>query len=132
MDRSGLLRTTYRINAAATFASGLGLLAAGHVLAPLFAVPAAALWTVGAAFLPFAAWIWFISRRPQLRRGEAALAGLLDGTYALASFVALAELWPQMTASLRLAVALLAAPVAIFAAVELSSAFRLRASPAIA
>jgi len=70
----------------ATLASGLGLLAFGHLLAPLFAVPAAALWAVGAFFLPFASWIWIISRRPQLRRGEAALAGVLDGTYALASF----------------------------------------------
>ena len=132
MDRTALLRATYRVNAAATLASGLGLLALGHVLAPLFAVPAAALWGLGAFFLPFAAWIWFISRRPQLRRGEAALAGLLDGTYALASFVLLAELWPAMTVELRIAVALVAAPVALFAAVELSSALHLRGSPAAA
>jgi len=32
------------------------------------------------------------------------LAGVLDGTHALASFVALAELWPHMTAELRIAV----------------------------
>jgi hypothetical protein len=35
-----------------------------------------------------------------------------------------------MTAELRVAVALIAAPVALFAAVELSSALRLRGSPA--
>jgi len=132
MDPSALLRLTYRVNAIATFASALGLLSAGHLLAPVFAVPAAALWAVGAAFVPFAAWIWLISRRPQLRSSEAAVAGSLDGMYALASFVALLETWPSMTPELRLAVAALAFPVAIFATVELSSAVRLRASPAAA
>ena len=130
MDRSALLRVTYRVNAAATLATGLGLLAAGHVLAPVFAVPAVALWAVGAAFLPFATWIWWISRRPRLRPGEAGMAGFLDGAYALGSFVALAEMWSSMTTELRLAVAVVGAPVALFAAVELSSALRLRASPA--
>ncbi len=130
MDRTSLLRTTYRINAAATLACGLGLVAAGHVLAPIFAVPAVALWGLGAAFLPFAAWIWSASRRPQLLWTEAAVASVLDGTYALASFAALAAFWPQMTLELRIAVALVAAPVALFAAVELSSALRLRGSPA--
>jgi len=61
------------------------------LLSPLFAVPAIALWALGAFFLPFAAWVFAISRRPILRRGEAAVAGVLDGVYALASFVALAE-----------------------------------------
>jgi hypothetical protein len=132
MDRTSLLRNTYRLNAAATLACGLGLLAAGHLLAPIFAVPAAALWTVGALFLPFAAWIWSISRRARLQWSEAAIAGALDGTYALASFVALAELWPRMTPELRIAVALVAAPVALAAIVELTSALRLRSSPAAA
>jgi len=132
MDRTSLLRTTYRINAAATLVCGLGLLAAGHLLAPLFAVPAAALWGLGAFFLPFAAWIWSISRREQLRWSEAAIAGLLDGAYALVSFVALAESWTRMTPELRIAIALVAAPVALFAAAELGSALRLRSSPAVA
>jgi len=132
MDCTSLLRTTYRINAAMTLACGLGLLAAGHVLAPMFAVPAQALWGVGAFFLPFVAWMWSISRRRQLHWREAALAGVLDGTYALASFVALAEFWTRMTPELRVAVALVAAPVALFAAVELTSALRLRSTPAVA
>jgi hypothetical protein len=132
MDRMSLLRLTYRVNAAATLACGLGLIAAGHVLSPIFAVPAVALWTVGALFLPFAAWIWSISRRPQLSWAEAAVAGVLDGAYALASFVALAEMWTRMTPELRAAIAIVAAPVALFAAVELSSALRLRGSPAAA
>jgi hypothetical protein len=132
MDRSTLLRTTYRVNAAATLACGLGLLTAGHVLAPLFAVPAGALWTVGAVFQPFAAWIWWISRRPHLRRDEALVAGLLDGAYALNSFAALAVFWPRMNVELRVAIAIVAVPVAIFAAVELSSALRSRASAAAA
>jgi len=126
MDRTALLRTTYRINALATFACAAVLLAAGHLLAPLFAVPVAFVWALGAAFVPFAAWIWFISRRPQLRRGEALAAGILDDVYAIASFVLLAEFWSRMTPELRFAVAFVAAPVAIFAAVELSSALRMR------
>lgn len=132
MDRTSLLRITYRINAAATLACALALLAAGHRLAALFAVPPPALWGLGAFFLPFAAWIWSISLRTRLQWSEAAVAGVLDGTYALASFVALAEFWTRMTPELRIAIALVAAPVALFAAVELSSALRLRSSPAVA
>jgi hypothetical protein len=37
------------------------------------------LWGLGAFFLPFAAWIWSISRRTRLQWTEAAVAGLLDG-----------------------------------------------------
>ena len=121
-----LLRTIYRINAAATFACAAALLGAGHLLAPLFAVPAAFVWGLGALFLPFAGWIWAISRRPQLRWSEALAAGILDEGYALASFLLLAEFWARMTPELRFAVAFVAAPVAIFATVELSSALRLR------
>src|SRR5947209_2173005 len=132
MDRTALLRTTYRVNAAATFACAAALLGGGHLLAPLFAVPLAWVWGLGAFFVPFAAWIWAISRRPQLDWAEALIAGILDEGYALASFLLLAEFWPRMTPELRFAVAFVAAPVAIFAAVELSSALVLRRSPATA
>ena len=73
MDRTDLLRTTYRINAAATFACGAVLLAAGHLLASPFAVPEAALRVIGAAFVLLALWIWTLARRPQLLWSEAAL-----------------------------------------------------------
>jgi hypothetical protein len=120
-----LLRTTYRINALATFACAAALLGAGHLLAPLFAVPAVAVWGLGAFFVPFAAWIWAISRRPHLSFGEALAAGVLDGVYALASFIILTELWTSMTPALRFAIAFVAMPVALFAVVELTSALRL-------
>jgi hypothetical protein len=132
MDRTALLRTTYRVNAAATFACAAALLGFGHLLAPLLGVPAVSVWGLGAFFVPFAAWIWAISRRPQLLPAEALAAGLLDGGYALASFLALAELWTRMTPELRFAIAFVATPVALFAAVELSAALRLRGSPAAA
>jgi hypothetical protein len=128
MDRTALLRTIYRMNAAATFACAAVLLGAGHLLAPLFAVPAVALWGLGAFFLPFAAWIRIISRRPNLFRGEALAAGVLDATCAVASFAALLEFWTRMTPELRFAIAFVAAPVALFATVELSSALRRRGS----
>jgi hypothetical protein len=129
MDRVTLLRTTYRINAAATLACGLALLAAGNLLAPLFAVPGPALWAMGIFFVAFAGWILFISRRPQLLAGEAAAAGWLDAGYALASFASLAVFGAQMTPELRIAVALVAAPVALFSAVELSSIRAVRDAP---
>jgi len=129
MDRTTLLRTTYRINAVATFACGAAFLAAGHLLASPLAVPAPALWGMGAAFVFLAAWIWAISRRLQLLRSEAAILGVLDGSYALASFAALAVFWQQMTPELRAAVALIAMPVALFASIELSCALRPGASP---
>jgi hypothetical protein len=132
MDPSALLRTTYRVNAAATFACAAALLGGGHVLAPLFGVPATFVWGLGGLFIPFAGWICAISRRPQLSSREALAAGLLDGGYALASFLVLAEFWAGMTPELRFAIALVAAPVAVSAAIELSSALRMRGSPAVA
>jgi len=129
MERMTLLRTTYRINAVATFACGAALLAVGHLLAPAFAVPAPALWAAGAAFVLLAAWILGISRRLQLLRSEAAILGVLAAGSALASFAALAVFWPQMTSELRAAVGLIAAPVAFFALIELSCATRAGASP---
>jgi len=128
MDRIDLLRTIYRINAAATFACGAVLLAAGHLLAAPFAVPAAALWGTGVAFVALAAWIWTLQRRARLLWSEAAILGVLDATYALGSFLALGAFWALMTLELRIAVALVAAPVALFAAVELSGALKLRGS----
>jgi len=128
MDRTDLLRTTYRINAVATFACGAVLLAAGHLLADPFAVPVAALRLTGVVFVLLALWVWTLSRRAQLLWGEAAILGVLDGVYALASLAALIDFWSLMTPELRIAVAMVGAPVAIFASVELSSALRLRAS----
>jgi hypothetical protein len=123
-----MLRTTYRINAAATFACAAALLGAGHLLAPLFGIPAAAVWRLGAFFVPFAAWIWAISRRRHLYWGEALAAGVLDAAYAVASFAALAEFWTSMTPALRFAIAFVAMPSALFAVVELTAALRLRGS----
>ena len=123
-----LLRTTYRINAAATFACAAALLGAGHLLAPLFGLPVVAVWRLGAFFVPFAAWVGAISRRPHLYWGEALAAGLLDGAYALASFAVLLDLWTSMTPALRFAIAFVAMPVALFAVIELTSALRLRGS----
>ncbi len=120
------LRITYRINAAATLACAAILVAGGHVLAPLFSVPAPALWGTGAFFAIFGAWVWGISRRRRLAWTEALAAGVLDGAYALASFAALAAYGAHMTLALGVAVALLAVPVAVFAAIELRSALRLR------
>jgi len=130
MDRATLLRTTYRINAVATFVCGAALLAAGHWLASPFAVPALALRGTGTAFILLAAWIRTISRRPQLLRSEAAILGVLDAGYALASVAAVVAFWQQMTPELRAAVGLIAAPVALFALIELSCAARAGASPA--
>src|SRR5207248_11786136 len=100
MDRTALLRTTYRVNAVATFACAAALLGAGHLLAPLFAVPVAFVRGLGAFFVPFAAWIWAISRRTHLSFVEALAAGLLDGGFAVASFLALCDFWPRRTPDL--------------------------------
>jgi hypothetical protein len=132
MTSTQTLRTAYRINALATLVSGLALLAAGKLLAPRFDVPAAALWAMGGFFVAFATWIWSISRRERLLWSEAVAAGLLDGGYALGSLVVLAALGSRMTPELELAVGALAVPVAVFAALELTGALRLRAGPAVA
>ena len=131
MEPNALLRTTYRINAAATLVSGAVLLTGGGALSPVFGAPTAALATVGGLFVAFAGWIWIVSRRRQLSWSEAAAIGLLDATYAAASFAALAAFGTRMTFELKIAIALVAALVALFAALELLSAMRLRASLAL-
>jgi hypothetical protein len=128
MVRSNLLRTTYSINAAATMASGIALLVGGHLLAPRFGVPMMAVWGMGLFFVVFAAWVWSISRRAELRWSEAVVAALLDGAYALASVAMLLEFGSRLTLELRVTIALLAAPVAVFAVLEMSGARRLRSA----
>jgi hypothetical protein len=122
MEPNALLRTTCRINAAATLVCGAVLLIGGGALSPVFGAPTAALATVGGLFVIFAGWIWIISRRRQLFWNEAAAVGLLDATCAAASLAALAAFGTRMTLELKIAIALVAAPLALFAAVELFSA----------
>jgi hypothetical protein len=105
MEPNALLRTTYRINAAATLVCGAVLLIGGGALSPVFGAPTAALATVGGLFVVFAGWIWIISRRPQLFWNEAAAVGLLDATYAAASLAALAAFGTRMTLELKIAIA---------------------------
>jgi len=76
--------------------------------------------------------IWSIARRERLLYTESVAAGLLDGGYALCSLVVFSALGGRMTAELELAVGALAAPVAVFAALELGGALRLRAGSAVA
>jgi len=56
MEPNALLRTIYRINAAATLVCGAVLLVVGGALSPVFAAPTAALATVGGLFVAFAGW----------------------------------------------------------------------------
>jgi len=123
METSVLLRATYRVNTFASLACGLALLAFGHLLAAPFAVPAGALRAMGAFFVVFAAGVYAVSRRPLLIRREAAAIGFLDAAYALGSVAAIVLFRDQMTAPLEIAIAVLAAPVAVFAAVELRAGF---------
>jgi hypothetical protein len=130
MDRSALLRVTYRVNALATLACSVVLLGFAGELSGVFAAPAFALRAVGALFAPFAVWVWAASRRTPLLHAEALAIGVFDAVYAMISFAALAIDGAQMTAPLCTAIAVVAAPVALFAAVELSSASWLRGQAA--
>ncbi len=126
-----LLRTVYRINAAASLACGVVLIGLGDVLAAAFAVPSTPLRTAGVLFVPFAVWVWAASRRPQPLAPEALAIGLLDAVYAIASFIFAVDA-TQFSTALRAAVAVVGAPVALFAIVELSSSARLRGQAAAA
>jgi hypothetical protein len=128
MEPARLLRLNYRVNAAATLACGVILLAGGHVLAEPFGQPREPLWGLGVFFAAFATWIWMISRRTVLSWKEAFVAGAVDGAYAIASFGFVATGGSQLTMLLKIGVLLVAAPVTLFAAVELYSAARLRSA----
>lgn len=124
-----LLRTVYRINAAASLACGAALISLGDVLASAFTVASTPLRAVGVLFVPFALWVWAASRRPRPLASEALAIGLLDALYAIAS-LAFALDATQFSGALRAAVAVVGAPVALFAVVELSCAARLRGQAA--
>ena len=52
-DSTRLLRRALNVNAWVTTANAVAFLAGGHLLGPVFGVPPAVLWLLGAGFLAF-------------------------------------------------------------------------------
>ena len=117
-DPGRLLRTTFTINAVATGATGLGFLAAGHVLGPLFGLAPMVLWVLGAAFVAFALHLAAVLRGPSIGRGTALYFALADSLYVAASVVAVMDFPHLMSGVGRLVFAGLADVVAVFAIAE--------------
>jgi hypothetical protein len=131
-SRVQLLRTTFAVNAVSTAFSGVVLLAGSVPLAPLLGVPGPLpLAVVGALFIAFGAQVWRVRREPvDLAQATAIL--VLDAAYVLGSVVLLLG-WPGVLSFYgRLAVALLADVVFVFAILEYIGIKRARRLPVTA
>jgi hypothetical protein len=117
-SRVQLLRTTFAVNAISTALAGVVLLAGAMPLAPVLGVPGPLpLAVVGALFIAFGAQVWRVRREPvDLAQATAIL--VLDVAYVLGSVVLLLG-WPGVLSFYgRLATALLADVVFVFAILE--------------
>jgi len=125
-----LLRRALFANAAFSTLCGLTLLLAGGALGPTLGLPGLVLQGVGSALLPFAFGLWWIARRPTVRRGEAWVAVALDLAWVAGSAaLVLGDLWPLRTAGVW-AVAGVADVVLLFAALQGFGLVRKRPSTA--
>ena len=117
-DAARLLRRALSVNAWITAANAVAFLAGGHLLAPIFGLPAAALWVLGVGLLAFAAHAGYVARKPAPSRGEAVYFVAADVAYVIASVVVLLGFPSLMTGLGRLFFAAAADVVAILAVAE--------------
>jgi hypothetical protein len=133
LDTTDLLRKVLRLNATATAASGAVFLGLGHVLAPIFGLPALALQVLGGGFLAFAAHVWHTSRKPALTRADGLYFMAVDIAYVVATVVVMVAFPGLLSTAGRVVFALMADVVAVFAVGEYLGARRLaRSQPAAA
>ncbi len=124
-DAARLLRRALSVNAWITAANAVAFLAGGHLLAPIFGLPAVALWVLGAGLLAFAAHAGYVARKPAPSRGEAVYFVAADVAYVVASVIVLVGFPNLMTGLGRLFFAAAADVVAILAVAEYAGLRRL-------
>jgi hypothetical protein len=117
-DATRLLRRALAVNAWITAANAVAFLAGGHLLAPIFGLPASTLWVLGAALLAFAAHARHVARKPAPSRGEALYFVAADVAYVAGSVVVLLGFPNLMTGLGRLFFAAAADVVALLAVAE--------------
>ena len=87
-----------QINATATAATGLAMLAARGFLPPLFGLGSPLLLDLIAIFfLAYAAGLFFFAARPQVERSALLAFAAADGAWVVGSAVVLLMFWPQLT-----------------------------------
>jgi hypothetical protein len=124
-DPSRLLRRALTVNFGLTAANAVAFLVGGHLLGPVFGLPAVALWLFGAGLLAFALHAGYVARKPAITRGEAIYFVAADVAYVVASVVVLLGFPGLMSGLGRLFFAVAADAVAILAVAEYAGLRRL-------
>ena len=117
-DPTRLLRRALNVNAWITTANAVAFLAGGHLLGPIFGVPSAVLWLLGAGFLAFGIHAGYVARKDTISRSEAIYFVAADAGYVVASVVVLLAYPGLLTGLGRLFFAAAADVVAILAVAE--------------
>jgi hypothetical protein len=117
-DPTRLLRRALNVNAWITTANALAFLAGGHLLGPVFGLPPAVLWVLGAGLLAFAIHAGCVARKEVISRSEATYFVAADAAYVVASVVVLLAYPGLLTGLGRLFFAAAADVVAILAVAE--------------
>jgi hypothetical protein len=116
-----------QINATATAATGLAMLAARGVLPPLFGLGSPLLLDLIAIFfLAYAAGLFYFAARPRVERGALLTFAAADGAWVLGSAVVLLMFWPQLTPIARALIVAVAIVVDVFAMLQFRASSRAR------
>jgi hypothetical protein len=112
-----------QINATATAATGLAMLAARGFLPPLFGLASPMLLDLIALFfLAYAAGLFYFAARPQVERPALLAFAAADGAWVLGSVVVLLMFWPQLTPIGRVLIIGVALVVDAFAMLQFRAA----------
>ena len=118
-----------QINATATAATGLAMLAARGFLPPLFGLGSPMLLDLIAVFfLAYAGVLFFVAARPQVERSALLAFAAADGAWVVGSAVVLLLFWAQLTPIARALVVGVAIVVDAFAMLQYHAATRASAS----
>lgn len=112
-----------QINATATAATGLAMLAGRAFLPPLFGLASPLLLDLIAIFfLVYAAGLLYFAARPHVDRSALLAFAAADGAWVVGSVVVLLMFWPQLTPIGRLLIVGVAIVVDVFAMLQFRAA----------
>jgi len=112
-----------QINATATAATGLAMLAGRSILPPLFGLTSPLLLDLIAIFfLVYAAGLFYFAARPQVERSALLAFAAADGAWVVGSAIVLLMFWPQLTPIARILIVGVAIIVDVFAMLQFRAA----------
>ena len=112
-----------QINATATAATGIAMLAARGFLPPLFGLASPLLLDLIAIFfLAYAAGLFLVGARPRVERPALLAFAAADGAWVVGSVVVLLLFWPQLTPIARVLIIGVALIVDAFAMLQFRAA----------